>query len=276
MTPIKCKCKWYPVSELAEEWNCSIEKILRYGVDGELQLSILILPKKMALRLSSYVDRKIENPSTRKEMLDILKDAVEKDVKLKHELIELAAKNGPVPCPLPKEEVLNLWEDWWPKAKEYSTLLRSIMSLLADPTKWKEYSTLLCSMSLPELIDNKSQLTVMMQSVVVTHEEKIRFEKECNPKTKMGNRERENLLRLIGALISQHYHGAKYRKSTDDSFNASTIAQDFHDWLEVNGFSDEGISPDSFRKLIPKAYDLIKENKKIKKEVVILTKKDPT
>ena len=197
MTPIKCK--WYPVSELAEEWNCSIKKILHYGASGGLQLSTLA-------------------PS----------------------------QNDPGPYPLSKEDALKLWENF---------------------PVWKGYLTELKSWSFPTSlysINHVNKLTVCMENIVVTHEEKIRFEKEYNRKTEMGNRERENLLRLIGALISQHYHGDKYIKSTDGSFNASTISQDLRAWLKKNNFLKEGMSNRSLREWISRAYDLIKENKTTK------------
>ncbi len=48
--------------------------------------------KPDALETAIPLDQAIEDPSTRKEVLDILKDAAEKDVKFKQELIGLVAK----------------------------------------------------------------------------------------------------------------------------------------------------------------------------------------
>jgi len=103
---------------------------------------------------------------------------------------------------------------------------------------------------------------------VVTNKERLRFEKECARKKEMGTEERENLLRLIGALIEQNYQGTKYKKR-DGSPNASAISDKFHGWLIDNYFSDKGISDTSFRKLIPEAYNLIMENKEEETKTII-------
>lgn len=100
----------------------------------------------------------------------------------------------------------------------------------------------------------------ILENLIVTHEEKIRFENEHIPKKEMGTRERENLLRLIGAFIEKDYSGNDYRKK-DGAPNAEAISNKFHEWLALNDFSDKGISDKSFRKLIPEAYNLIMENK---------------
>ena len=101
-----------------------------------------------------------------------------------------------------------------------------------------------------------------ISELIVTHKEKLRFEKEYAPiKTQMGTTERENLLRLIGAFIEIHYQGNDYRKNNSLP-NATAISKKFHGWLIDNDFSDKGMSDKSFRNLIPEAYYLIMENKK--------------
>ena len=99
------------------------------------------------------------------------------------------------------------------------------------------------------------------EDLVITHEERLRFEKECVSKKEIvTERERENLLRLIGALIEIHYRGKDYKKG-DGLPNANKISEKFHGQLALNDFSDKGMSDKSFRKLIPEAYNLIMENK---------------
>ena len=100
--------------------------------------------------------------------------------------------------------------------------------------------------------------------LVIPHEERVRFEKEyVSIQMEMGNRERENFLRLIGAFIERYYSKKTYRKS-DNSPNADAISKEFHGWLLDNNFSDKGISEEKIRKMIPLAYNSIMENKKTK------------
>lgn len=96
--------------------------------------------------------------------------------------------------------------------------------------------------------------------LIVSHEEKLRFEQEHLHKQKeLSIRERNNLLRIIGALIEIYYKGNRYRKS-DGSPNANTISEEFHNQLEKRGFSEKGMSERKIRELIPEAYDKIKAN----------------
>jgi len=125
-----------------------------------------------------------------------------------------------------------------------------------------------------------------VSQLIVTNEEKLRFEKECIPKKEIGTKfekecipkkeigtkERENLLRLIGALIEIHYQGKDYRKG-DGSPNANKISEKFREQLALNDFSDKGMSNKSFRKLIPEAYNLIMENKEEKTKIITIKQK---
>jgi hypothetical protein len=149
--------------------------------------------------------------------------------------------------------------------------------IMLDPQSWREFR--ICGHSKGRILvhdfPEKSAFFFAVErdyavsELIVTNEEKLRFEKECIPKKDMvTERERENLLRLIGAFIEIHYQGNDYKKG-DGSPNANKISEKFHEQLALNDFSDKGISDKSFRKLIPEAYNLIMENKEEKTNIII-------
>lgn len=188
--------KYHTLQEVADDCGYEVDRLLVYGITGELEICLL-----------AYEPR-------------ILKEI---GLEVKPEPIEEIG-----PYPIPRE---------------------SILKILNTPL-----------FHLPGESGRPSQ-TEICAKLIVTHEEKIRFENEHIPKKEMGDRERENLLRIIGVFIERYYRGKTYRKS-DNSPNANAISEEFHGWLIDNDFSDKGMSDKNFRKLIPDAYDLIMKNKK--------------
>lgn len=191
----KPSSKYYPISDLADEWNWKIEDILHYGVTGELQISFLV-------------------PS----------------------------EADPGPYPISKEDVIKF------RSSDFGAFkVESLPDSVKE--KWIDILTMFS--------------TSRYQNLVVTHEERLHFEKKCETVKELGNKERENFLRLIGAFIERYYSKKTYRKS-DNSPNADAISKEFHSWLLDNNFSDKGISEEKIRKMIPGAYNSIMENKKTK------------
>lgn len=185
--------KYYTLKEVADDCGCEVDRLLLYGITGELEICLV-----------AYEPR-------------ILKEI---GLEVKPELIKEIG-----PHLIPRDNILKIRN-----ADFFSTADR--------PSKGE-----------------------ICERLIVTHEEKIRFEKEHKPEKKMGTRERENLLRIIGALIKIHYQETAYRKK-DGSPNADAIAKEFHNWLLLNDYSDKGIADGNFRKhVIPDAYKLIMEAK---------------
>jgi hypothetical protein len=188
--------KYYTLEEVADDCGYEVDRLLVYGITGELEICLLA-----------------HEPWILKEI----------GLEVKPELI---GKIGPYP--IPKENILKI---------RNTPYLRPIGE------------------------NDRPNIRNILENLIVTHEEKLRFEKEHGPKKEMGTEERKNLLRLIGALIEQHYQGNDYKKG-DGSPNANKISEKFHEQLALNDFSDKGMSDKNFRKLIPEAYALIMENKK--------------
>lgn len=106
-----------------------------------------------------------------------------------------------------------------------------------------------------------------LKDIVIDYNEVERFgiffNKNAPSKKQLTTKEKNNLLRLIGALIEIHYSTSDYLKGEDNEkgFNASIIADEIIVKLNDKQFNTVGISEESIRKVIPKAIEEIEKNK---------------
>lgn len=175
----KPSSKYYPISDLADEWNWKIKDILHYGATGELQISYLV-------------------PS----------------------------ETNPGPYPISKEDA--------------GRFLENIGGLYALEVK-----------SLPESVKERWG---GQRNLVITHEEKSRFEATCDMASgnDIGERERSTWLKIIYLLM--HELG-DYKPSLikTDGLNISQLEKILKKAAQKQDLSDNGLSNSTLSKIYNEA-----------------------
>ncbi len=110
-------------------------------------------------------------------------------------------------------------------------------------------------------------LYIKKRDIVFIEKELGKTITQKNNKKELSPTREHTLHKVIGALIEVNYKKeGKYR--TGDRWNASQLCEVIENQILDAGYNCEGILDTTMRKLIPKAMDAIKENKKKKKKIM--------
>ncbi len=225
--------KYYRLKEVADQWACTVEDLLSFGENGQIQLCIVLestLLEEMKSRLVNEND--LSNPLFR-----IVQRDSEEPVEYLLERIGIGNKAGVYP--LSEENVLLVGRG--EPIKDIEDLNDGCVSyrfgLFDDSLEFQP-------------IERKFETT----DLVITHKEKLRFEEACDIANdgNIGEKERSTWLKII-YLLTHELADHKPVLVKTDGLNISQLETILKKTAKKHDLPDKGLSNSTLSKIYNEA-----------------------